>query len=235
MANLYFLFMLILQLIPIVSSLDPFSTLIPLLVVVILKALKDLNDDIKRHLNDYYLNSQPVKILNGTVLEDRKWRNISVGNVVLLKNNDCVPADMLILTTSEPNGLCFIDTAELDGETNLKSRQAVTDLNQIFEDNSPSKNFDHINSEISELNFDIGCEIPNQFLNQFVGTLKMDNGNEISLENNNILLRGCRIRNTQWCYGIVIFAGRDTKIMKNRGVSGFKQTHVSRCVNEITI
>ncbi|CAF1126083.1 unnamed protein product, partial [Brachionus calyciflorus] len=122
-------------------------------------------------------------------------------------------------------------------ETNLKSRQAVTDLNQIFEDYSPSKNFDreYINSQISKLNFEIGCEIPNQFLNQFVGTLKMDNGNEISLENVNILLRGCRIRNTQWCYGIVIFAGRDTKIMKNRGVSGFKQTHVSRIVNEITI
>ncbi|CAF1126064.1 unnamed protein product, partial [Brachionus calyciflorus] len=93
MANLYFLFMLILQLIPIVSSLDPFSTLLPLLVVVILKALKDLNDDIKRHINDYYLNSQPVQILNGNVLEDRKWRNIIVGNVVLLKNNDCVPVN----------------------------------------------------------------------------------------------------------------------------------------------
>lgn len=46
-----------------------------------------------------------------------------------------------------------------------------------------------------------------------------------------MLLRGCVLRNTQWCFGVVIFAGRDTKLMQNSGVTIFKRTSLDRLLN----
>lgn len=53
------------------------------------------------------------------------WKNIRVGDLIHLSNNEVVPADILVLRSSDPNGVCYIDTGHLDGETNLKQRQVV--------------------------------------------------------------------------------------------------------------
>lgn len=50
------------------------------------------------------------------------------------------------------------------------------------------------------------CEPPNNKLDKFTGTLNW-RGNKYSLDNEKILLRGCILRNTEWCFGMVIFAG----------------------------
>ena len=56
-----------------------------------------------------------------------------------------------------------------------------------------------------------------------------------ALDNDKILLRGCVLRNTQWCYGVVIFAGRDTKLMQNSGKTKFKRTSIDRLLNYIIL
>lgn len=115
LANAYFLFLLILQLIPQISSLNPITTILPLSCVLILKALKDLIDDIQRHRNDNLVNSRPTLVLRGKTLKKEKWCQISVGDIIKLQNDDFVAADLLLLASSEPHGLCYIETAELDG------------------------------------------------------------------------------------------------------------------------
>lgn len=69
---------------------------------------------------------------------------------------------------------------------------------------------------------------------RFDGTLIWNN-QRYSVDNDKILLRGCVLRNTQWCYGIVIFAGKDTKLMQNSGKTTFKSTSIDRFLNYIII
>ena len=62
----------------------------------------------------------------------------------------------------------------------------------------------------------VKCEAPNNLLHKFTGN--MYHGDDtIPIDNQSILLRGCTLRNTDWCIGMVIFAGPDTKLMRNTG------------------
>jgi len=78
------------------------------------------------------------------------------------------------------------------------------------------------------------CEPPNNNLSKFEGAL-MWKEETYSLDNEKILLRGCVLRNSAWCYGLVLFAGRDTKLMMNSGRTKFKRTHIDRLMNKIII
>ena len=55
------------------------------------------------------------------------------------------------------------------------------------------------------------------------------------IDNEQILLRGAVLKNTEWCYGVVIFAGKDTKLMQNSGKAKFKRTSIDRLLNFIIL
>ncbi|CAB1322628.1 unnamed protein product [Coregonus sp. 'balchen'] len=129
-ANTYFLVLLILQLIPEISSLSWVTTTVPLVLVLVITAVKDATDDY-----------------------NEKWMNVCVGDIVKLENNQFVAADTLLLS----------------------SREVI-------------------------------CEPPNNKLDRFTGTLYWRD-NKYPLDNEKMLLRGCVLRNTDWCFGMVIFAG----------------------------
>lgn len=57
--------------------------------------------------------------------ESIKWKDVCVGDIVHLSCNEVIPADILVLKTSDENGLCYIETMNLDGESNLKQREVV--------------------------------------------------------------------------------------------------------------
>lgn len=149
---------------------------------------------------------------------------LKVGDVIRMDNNQFIAADILLLSSSEPNGLCFIETAELDGETNLKCKQCLVETAEMGQSDEL----------LWQFNGEIVCEPPNNLLNRFDGTLRW-NGQRYSLDNDKILLRGCVLRNTQWCYGVVVFAGKDTKLMQNSGKTKFKSTSIDRFLNFIII
>eukprot|EP00731_Ephydatia_muelleri_P016102 Em0009g526a len=221
-ANVYFLILVILQSIPQLSSVPVYSTLVPLLLVLAVTAIKDAFDDIKRHRSDYHVNNRPVEVLRDGSVREVRWSQVVVGDVLKLERDDYVTADLLLISSSEPNSLIYVETAELDGETNLKVRQALPATAHLY---------DHMDL-LAGFNGYIECEPPNNRLHKFVGTLQY-NGQQYSLDNEKIVLRGCRLRNTKWMYGVVIYAGHDTKLMQNSGRTKFKRTHLDITVNKL--
>lgn len=77
-------------------------------------------------------------------------------------------------------------------------------------------------------------EPPNNVLSKYEGKLVW-NSKDYSIDNEKVLLRGCVLRNTRWCFGLVIFAGKDTKLMQNSGKTVFKRTHIDRLMNYLII
>ncbi|XP_048258493.1 phospholipid-transporting ATPase ID-like isoform X1 [Haliotis rufescens] len=224
LANAYFLGLLIMQVMPVVSSLTPLTTVIPLVVVLIVTAIKDAVDDFKRHRSDAQVNNRKSDVLRDGKIVSARWHTVVVGDIIRLRNNDFVAADFMLLSTSEPNSLCYIETAELDGETNLKVKQALPETAVIGDDHP----------KMSQFNAEIICEAPNIRLSKFEGKLTWK-GETYSLDNDKVVLRGCVLRNTQWCYGLVVFAGHDSKLMMNSGKTVFKRTHIDRLMNILIV
>ena len=77
----------------------------------------------KRHQSDSELNSRLAKVLqpDGT-FADKKWKNIMVGDVLRLESDEFIPADVVLLSSSEPEGFCYIETSNLDGCVSCISR-----------------------------------------------------------------------------------------------------------------
>uniref|UniRef100_A0A672J4S9 Phospholipid-transporting ATPase n=1 Tax=Salarias fasciatus TaxID=181472 RepID=A0A672J4S9_SALFA len=222
-ANTYFLFLLILQLIPQISSLSWFTTIVPLALVLSITAVKDATDDYFRHKSDNQVNNRQSQVLIRGSLQNEKWMNVRVGDIIKLENKQFVAADLLLLSSTEPHGLCYIETAELDGETNMKVRQSVSVTSELGDPNN-----------LASFDGEVVCEPPNNKLDRFCGTLYWRD-KKYPLTNQNMLLRGCVLRNTEACYGLVIFAGPDTKLMQNSGRTKFKRTSIDRLMNTLVL
>lgn len=219
-ANLYFLALLILQIIPEISTLPWYTTLVPLVLVLGITAIKDLVDDLARHRMDKEINNRKCEVLHDGRFEESRWRHIQVGDVVRLRKNDFIPADLMLLSSSNPNSLCYVETAELDGETNLKFKMGLKVTDERLQSESQLAGFDAM----------IVCEEPNNRLDKFTGTMHWRN-DRFPVDLDNMLLRGCKVRNTDYCHGLVIYAGFDTKIMRNGGKTRFKRTKIDQLMN----
>ncbi|KAI0020302.1 hypothetical protein F4780DRAFT_378071 [Xylariomycetidae sp. FL0641] len=133
-----------------------------------------------------------------------QWQNLRVGDVIRLQRDDNVPADLVLLRASGVNGVAYIETMALDGETNLKSKQACTAFAKRYQ------NLDGLKACSAE----VVCEDPNPDLYNFEGKVTVD-GETMPLTINNIAFRGSTIRNTDEAIGLVINTGEECKIRMN--------------------
>ncbi|MBE3044537.1 phospholipid-translocating P-type ATPase [Candidatus Bathyarchaeota archaeon] len=159
------------------------------------------------------------------------WKNVMVGDFIRIYNNDELPADIVVLSSSEEEGGCYVETKNLDGETNLKPRY------------SPhcGRTLRHAR-DCERAEFQIDSEGPHPNLYKYNGAIKWrqrlpddPSGEPETLTEpltiDNILLRGCTLRNTEWVLGVVVFTGHDTKIMMNAGITPSKRARIARELN----
>ncbi|KAF7710614.1 probable phospholipid-transporting ATPase VD isoform X1 [Silurus meridionalis] len=221
-ANLYFLFLVLLNWFPVVEAFQKEITMIPLIVVLTVIAFKDALEDYRRYCYDKRINNNRTHVYNGKqcCYVERRWADVYVGDVVHLCCNEIIPADMVLLHSSDPNGVCHIETANLDGETNLKQRQVVKHLPQEGSEFNPES----FSSRIE-------CENPNDDLRRFRGYMEHPNNVRIGLHNENLLLRSCTVRNTETVIGIVVYAGHETKAMQNNSGPRYKRSKLERKLN----
>ncbi|KAL3480730.1 hypothetical protein BJX99DRAFT_220170 [Aspergillus californicus] len=222
-ANLFFLFTAVLQQIPNVSPTNRYTTIGPLIIVLMVSAIKELVEDYKRRTSDKSLNHSKTQVLKGSAFHEAKWVDVAVGDIVRVESEQPFPADLILLASSEPEGLCYIETANLDGETNLKIKQGIPETSHLV---SPA--------DLSRLSGRIRSEQPNSSLYTYEATLTMHAGGgekELPLAPDQLLLRGATLRNTPWIHGIVVFTGHETKLMRNATATPIKRTAVERMVN----
>jgi phospholipid-transporting ATPase len=226
-ANIFFLFTAGLQQIPNLSPTGKYTTIGPLIVVLLVSAGKELVEDYRRRQGDKALNNSKARVLRGSSFEETKWVNVSVGDIIRVETEEPFPADLVLLASSEPEGLCYVETANLDGETNLKIKQAIPETSTMVS-----------SSELSRLGGRVRSEQPNSSLYTYEATLTMQAGGgekELALTPEQLLLRGATLRNTPWIHGVVVFTGHETKLMRNATAAPIKRTKVERQLNMLVL
>ncbi|OAA41818.1 ATPase, P-type, phospholipid-translocating, flippase [Metarhizium rileyi] len=239
LGNFYFLVMGILQMIPGLSTVGRWTTIVPLGIFIAFSMLKEGYDDYRRYQLDKSENRSETWVLNrgqrdgsaektltqteaGNATGDDalesgvrdmnsqdwlrvQWQHVKVGDVVRLRRDDGVPADMVLLHATGPNGVAYTETMALDGETNLKSKQVCPLISE------QCSTLDGIKSTTSAT---IVSEDPNIDLYSYYGRATV--GQEtLPLSLNNIVYRGSTLRNTTEAIGVVVNSGEECKIRMN--------------------
>ncbi|PIA36567.1 hypothetical protein AQUCO_03300037v1 [Aquilegia coerulea] len=215
-ANLYFLLAAILS----VTSIAPFSkasVIAPLVFVVGISMVKEAVEDWHRFIQDLKVNSRTANVhVDNGIFVHKPWKSLCVGDVVKVEKNEYFPSDLLLISSSYEDGLCYVETMNLDGETNLKAKRSLEVTLALDDD-----------MEFSNFKATICCEDPNPNLYSFVGNLEFQD-ESYPLCPAQVLLRDSKLRNTEYVYGVVIFSGMDTKVVQNSTRSPSKRSRVER-------
>jgi phospholipid-translocating ATPase len=200
------------QMIPGWSTTGNYTTIIPLSFFLSLSMAREGYDDWRRHRQDKVENNKPTRVLrtsttpgeDSTKWEQKSWKQIRVGDIVKITRDEWIPADLILLHSAGENGIAYLETAALDGETNLKSRQALPAVAELCADERMCAFFKG----------SVHSEDPNQDLYNFEGKISIDE-EILPLSNTEILYRGSILRNTPYVYALVVFTGEETKIRMN--------------------
>lgn len=231
-SNAYFLLVGILYCIddisPVVAS-GRYAGLGVLSVVVAISGVKEAIEDGRRYKQDRSVNRARTEILGGKGgAGGDRWDSVNVGDIVKVRSGETFPADLLLLSSASEDGLAYVETKQLDGESNLKVKVAARALASAFSSEEAAM----------AVRGKVQCEAPNDRLYKFHGAVTIDSvaegvaeGREdaalssgelremdaptVPVGPENLMIRGSSLRNTAFVLGLVINTGRDTKLMQN--------------------
>eukprot|EP01060_Flectonema_neradi_P040259 TRINITY_DN9109_c0_g1_i4.p1 TRINITY_DN9109_c0_g1~~TRINITY_DN9109_c0_g1_i4.p1 ORF type:complete len:841 (+),score=153.62 TRINITY_DN9109_c0_g1_i4:55-2577(+) len=221
--NCYFLFIAILQFIPAIAPVNPMSTILPLIFAFTLTAIKEGADDRNRHIEDRKFNEREYEAVTSTSnkqLSKVKSKDIRIGDIVKLQKGDEIPCDLLLLQSSDPDGVAYIRTDNLDGEIDLKSRTAVAEIQSL-----PSA---------VEFNGSVTCEQPDMKLYHFNSVVEYQS-EKYSVSGEQLLLQSCFLQNTDWVLGLAVYTGKDTKCCQAKQLPPLKTANVDRQISTYAV
>ena len=240
LANVYFLICAIIQCIPAISPLGASTAVVPIVIVLSVSLIREGIEDCSRAKLDKEQNSEPAE-----VYREGKWEKVTsgqlkMGEVVAVQQDNAFPADLVLIDSELPEGICFIETGTLDGEKTLKLKSSP--VNTAGKWNKGGKKCgefdvkgmgvcDHPNPELYQLNGKMNIEFRVRDNNNNSNNEKYD----IPLDAKQLLLKGAKLRNTQWIIGIVIYTGHNCKLMKNAKEPRIKYSSVESLMNKSLI
>ena len=217
LANIYFLVCAILQCIPLISPLTPATAVVPLVFVLSVSIIREGIEDYARAKLDKQQNNEETTAYRGGKWEKTTSGTLYVGEIVEVLQDNTFPADLILIDSELPGGVCFIETGTLDGEKTLKQKEAPRETREKFKENNEKKSGFSITGEVV-------ADMPNPSLYQLNGRMrlnfKIDSSSDeenykIPLDAKQLLLKGAKLKNTKWVLGIVIYTGHNCKLMKN--------------------
>ncbi|GFS05805.1 phospholipid-transporting ATPase [Elysia marginata] len=223
--NLYFLVMALTQIFPDLRTGYLYTYWGPLGFVIFVTMCREAVDDYRRYLRDKEANSQKYKRLTKDGVVQLPSSDIQVGHLIILEKDQRVPADMILLKTSETDGGCFIRTDQLDGETDWKLRLSVQNTHRL-----PS------NEDILNIKAHVFAEKPQQAIHSFIGTYTRSDV-DCSVEDS------LSIENTMWAntvvasgtaLGVVIYTGGETRAVMNTSQPSSKMGLLDMEINTLT-
>ena len=240
-ANIYFLICAILQCIPMISPLNPLTAVLPIVIVLSASLIREGMEDYARGKLDRQQNNEKCERFNSEkkVWEETRSGDLYVGDIISIKENDTFTADIILIDSNLPEGICYVETGTLDGEKTLKLKEASKLTGSLY-------NIQGKKSNIFNMQGVVFADRPNPELYQLNGKmhLKYNNNTTISeelkvvdipLDSKQLLLKGAKLKNTQWVIGIVVYSGSNCKIMKNAKDPVTKYSSVEKLMNQALI
>ena len=210
--KLWFLLISIFELSGLSTITLPLSTILPLALLIFLDLVREAFNDHNYHKSDKVINSQLHKVWDGNCFIDKECKDIIVGDIILLLNSDVAPADMIVLCVGNEEHECYADVSSVIGESNLKVKHPVKDVQAKID----CLELEQASLLLKILNSDILISPPCKSFKKFSGRLKLgERPRWTQLDSNNLLLRGMRVQNTPWMFGVAAYTGIETKVWIN--------------------
>ena len=254
-ANAFFLILCILMYLGTYSSLfdspsTPWSTFYTLVAVVGVSMMKSAYEDAGRQVADKRMNNLKCKRIvrfteegkslgnqaemdsymkddtGATIIENLRWGQVQVGNLLYLEKDEQIPADVVLLASSEIGSCAYVETSNIDGEINVKVKESVR--------SNPMGSVWTEAKHLCTADFGVYCEAPNSNIHAFKGLMRLS-GNDISISTYSLLLRGSTLKNTKWAVGVTVYTGKETKTVMNSRDAPFKVSAIEKVMNQIIV
>jgi phospholipid-translocating ATPase len=236
---------------PTLTPVSPITTWVPLLIIFSISAIKEGLDDFRRYKADREANKRLYTVVRSGSEFQQQSEHLRVGEIIRIEQDCEFPCDMVVLKSSEENGSCYIQTANLDGEADLKPRMALPETARLTLD------------ELNDFDGVVECPPPNNHIYSFDATLNLSDhdgdqsdsqvirgkkghkgGDGIvnmlagdmhpqlcSLSSQQLLLQGTFLRSTSFVYGMAVYTGNETKLGMNKSKPKTKWTKLDRTID----
>ncbi|XP_065178870.1 probable phospholipid-transporting ATPase IIB isoform X2 [Sycon ciliatum] len=182
-------------------------------------------DDVQRWRRDREMNEQKYKKLTRQGVVTIASSEIRVSDILLVEKDQRVPADLILLRTTESTGSCFIRTDQLDGETDWKLRNAVPATQRLMQD-----------KEVFDISGVVHAQKPDKDIHNFVGRFTYGGGStaqrlplniEHTMWTNTVVASGTAV-------GLVMYTGHETRSAMNTSTPQTKIGRIDMEINRLT-
>lgn len=242
LVNIFYIVTGILNFFKVLSVNSPLAVLIPVFCIMLLGVVKEFASELSRSREDKIVNATPVTRLDISegaskdgkmVWETTCLAELKVGDIIEIKDSEQVPADCVLLQVKDNKPECFVKTAALDGERNLKPKLANPQI---------SANFETLfgpNASRGKANLSLSCITPQKELYYFEGRMRACLPDEpefkMNLSLNQFLHRGSYVENSGSVIAVVVYTGTDSKLILNLGKYVYKMSSFDKILNTIMV